>query len=65
MLCNAGRATSGKIPISTPSNIHPRKAAASTSHCARVLVFPSGAAAVGALVVIGCVQGCSEDRANA
>src|SRR4051812_47200763 len=32
MVCSAGRATSGKIPISKPSNIQPRKAAANTSH---------------------------------
>ena len=36
MVCNAGRATSGKIPISNPSNIQPRNAAARTNHCPRV-----------------------------
>ena len=30
--CSAGRATSGKIPISNPSNIHPRNAASNTIH---------------------------------
>jgi len=35
MVCSAGRATSGKIPISSPSNIQPKKAAIRTSHCAR------------------------------
>lgn len=29
---SAGREICGKIPISSPSNIHPRNAAASTSH---------------------------------
>ncbi len=30
--CKAGRATRGNKPISTPSNIHPVKAAASANH---------------------------------
>src|SRR6266496_2964547 len=38
MSCSAGRATSGKIPISKPSNIQPRKAAMSTRHWPRVLL---------------------------
>src|SRR5436309_15915569 len=39
MSCNAGRATNGKIPISKPSNIQPRKAARSTSHWPRASRF--------------------------
>ena len=31
--CKAGRATKGNSPISTPSNIHARNAAASVNHC--------------------------------
>ena len=46
MDCNAGRATSGKMPISSPSNIHPRNAAASTSHCARTPAMWAGGGAV-------------------
>ena len=38
MLWRAGRATSGKMPISTPSNIQPRKPAARTNHCARLIM---------------------------
>jgi len=54
MLWSAGRATNGKIPISTPSNIQPKKAAASTSHWARVA---PPASRVEAVVVIAGIAG--------
>ena len=39
MLFTAGRTTWGKSPISTPSNIQPRKHAAKTSHCEKIRPF--------------------------
>ena len=41
MSCIAGRATKGIKPSSTPSNIHPKKAAASANHCPIVSGFRS------------------------
>src|ERR1044072_9178350 len=51
MSCKAGRATSGTIPISRPSNIQPRKAATSTSHWPRVPLDVSAGADFTASVV--------------